>query len=248
MKNNDITHFGYQSVPTREKNKRVTAIFDAIAPRYDLMNDVMTGGLHRLWKRYTIELSGIHQGQSVLDLAGGTGDLTLRFSKLAGKNGRVILADINQCMLRVSQDRIAKSQDQNINIIQANAEHLPFADNTFDCISVAFGLRNITNKQLALDSINRTLKPGGRLLILEFSKPKGAILSRLCGNYSFKLLPTIGQLITGHRAPYRYLAESIHMHPDQNTLKSMLQKAGFKRVDHHNLSGGIVAVHRGFKA
>jgi len=248
MKANDTTHFGYQSVTTQEKEQRVAEVFKSVATRYDVMNDIMTGGLHRLWKRFTIEISGVRKGHKVLDLAGGTGDLAMRYARFVGPEGEVVLADINESMLQVGRDRaIEAGFNDNITYIQANAEDLPFADNTFDCITIAFGLRDITDKQKALDSISRALKPGGRLLVLEFSKPKGKLLNKLYDTYSFKVMPTLGKLVAGNHKAYRYMAESIRMHPDQKTIKGMMQKASFRRVEFYNLSGGIVAVHRGFK-
>lgn len=249
MKNNKTTHLGYQSVLVEDKEQRVATVFESIATQYDFMNDVMTGGLHRLWKRFAVESSGVSKGQSVLDLAGGTGDLSRRLSRLVGPEGNVVLADINNAMLQVGIDRlIGNDQEGHVSFVQANAENLPFLDNTFDCIIMAFGLRNLTDKQRALDSITRALKPGGRLLVLEFSKPKGKWLNTIYDTYSFKVLPILGELMAGDQIFYRYLAESIRMHPDQKTVKGMMQKAGFRRVQYYDLSGGIVALHRGFKA
>ena len=242
------THFGYQTVPESEKAQRVAGVFDSVASRYDLMNDLMSMGVHRLWKRYTIELSGVRAGQRVLDLAGGTGDLAARFSRLVGRNGEVVVADINAPMLELGRRRLT---DQglvgNLRYVQVNAEHLPFPDDHFDCITIAFGLRNVTHKDIALESMQRVLKPGGRLLVLEFSKPTLPGLKPLYDLYSFTVLPAVGKLVTKDAASYRYLAESIRMHPDQQTLKTMMESAGFERCDYHNLSGGIVALHRGYK-
>ena len=242
------THFGYQTVPESEKVRKVAGVFDSVAGRYDLMNDLMSMGVHRLWKRYTIELSGVRAGQRVLDLAGGTGDLAGRFSRLVGREGAVTIADINDNMLKVGRERLT---DQglvgNLHYVQANAEVLPFPDNHFDCITIAFGLRNVTHKDTALADMQRVLKPGGRLLVLEFSKPTLPGLKPLYDLYSFTVLPMVGQLVTKDADSYRYLAESIRMHPDQQTLKAMMEDAGLERCDYHNLSGGIVALHRGFK-
>jgi len=242
------THFGYQTVPESEKVRKVAGVFDSVASRYDLMNDLMSMGIHRLWKRYTIELAGVRAGQQVLDLAGGTGDLAARFSRLVGKDGNVILGDINDNMLKVGRDRLLdQGLAGNLHYVQANAEVLPFPDNHFDCITIAFGLRNVTNKERALADMHRVLKPGGRLLVLEFSKPTLPGLKPLYDLYSFSILPAVGKLVTKDADSYRYLAESIRMHPDQQTLKQMMEDAGFERCDYHNLSGGIVALHRGYK-
>ncbi len=242
------THFGYQQVKTEEKAGKVAEVFHSVADKYDLMNDLMSFGIHRLWKRYTIELSGVRRGQRVLDIAGGTGDLTAKFSRLVGEEGQVILADINESMIKVGRSRLTdRGIVGNIEYAQANAECLPFPDNYFDCITIAFGLRNVTDKDKALASMYRVLKPGGRLLVLEFSKPTTAGLSSLYDIYSFKLLPMMGQLVANDSESYQYLAESIRMHPDQQTLKGMMEQAGFERCDYHNLTGGIVALHRGFK-
>ncbi len=248
MSEQQTTHFGYSDVPLQEKQKMVAEVFDSVAIRYDLMNDLMSAGVHRLWKRYTIQKSGVRSGGKVLDLAGGTGDLAALFSPIVGEKGRVVLADINGSMLRVGRDRLVDlGLTNNIEFAQVNAEHLPFADNQFDCISIAFGLRNVTDKQKALQSMYRVLKPGGRLLVLEFSKPDSELLNKIYDAYSFNLLPKIGKWITGDEDSYRYLAESIRMHPDQETLKSMFEQADFNDCDYFNLTGGIVALHRGFK-
>lgn len=242
------THFGYQTVPTGQKAKKVAEVFHSVAARYDLMNDLMSMGVHRLWKRYTIEMAGVRSGQNVLDIAGGTGDLARAFSKRVGPTGKVILSDINASMLGVGRDKLIDAGlSQNLDFVQANAECLPFADNTFDLVTIAFGLRNVTDKDSALRSMFRVLKPGGRLLVLEFSKPVAEPLSKVYDAYSFSILPALGQLITQDAESYRYLAESIRMHPDQETLKGMMGSAGFERTDYHNLTGGIVALHRGFK-
>jgi demethylmenaquinone methyltransferase/2-methoxy-6-polyprenyl-1,4-benzoquinol methylase len=212
------------------------------------MNDLMSGGIHRLWKRFTIEISGVRAGNKVLDIAGGTGDLSYKFSRLVGPEGLVVLADINESMLRVGRDRLTdRGVSGNLVVSQADAQYLPFPDNTFDCITIAFGLRNVTDKDLALRSMLRVLKPGGRLLVLEFSKPKSELLSKAYDQYSFKLLPFMGKLITDDADSYRYLAESIRMHPDQETLKEMMVEAGFANCSFHNMTGGIVALHKGIK-
>lgn len=242
------THFGYKNVPESEKADKVAEVFHSVAARYDLMNDVLSGGMHRLWKRFTIELSGVRPGNQVLDIAGGTGDLARRFSSLVGREGHVVLADINDSMLKVGRDRLLdKGVAGNIHFVQANAECLPFPDNYFDVVTIAFGLRNVTHKEQAIASMLRVLKPGGRLLILEFSKPKSRLLSKLYDGYSFGFMPLAGKLITNDADSYRYLAESIRMHPDQETLKAMMEGAGFANVSFHNMTGGIVALHRGIK-
>ncbi|MEC8612764.1 MAG: bifunctional demethylmenaquinone methyltransferase/2-methoxy-6-polyprenyl-1,4-benzoquinol methylase UbiE [Pseudomonadota bacterium] len=244
----DTTDFGYERVKTAEKAGRVREVFDSVAAQYDLMNDLMSGGLHRLWKRFTIELSAVRSGQTVLDIAGGTGDLAAKFSKLVGADGKVILADINAAMLSVGRDRlIDKGALSNIDVVQADAQFLPFEDNSIDCITIAFGLRNVTDKAKALRSMHRVLKPGGRVLVLEFSKPTSPLLSKVYDAYSFSALPAMGKLITDDADSYRYLAESIRKHPDQESLLEMVEDAGFVDCRYHNLTGGIVAVHRGIK-
>ncbi len=246
--NKPTTHFGYKTVPTEEKEKHVADVFDSVAQKYDIMNDFLSGGVHRLWKRFTIEVSGVRSGNVVLDIAGGTGDLTAKFSKLVGEKGKVVLADINNSMLRVGRDRLTdRGIAGNVEYVQANAECLPFPDNSFDVVTIAFGLRNVTDKDAALRSMLRVLKPGGRLLILEFSKTSNPLLSKIYDTYSFNVLPIIGKLVTGDADSYRYLAESIRMHPDQETLEAMLKDAGFVRTSFHNMTGGIVALHRGIK-
>jgi len=248
MAEQQTTHFGFTDVPVDKKQRMVADVFDSVAVKYDLMNDLMSGGIHRLWKRFTIEKSGVRKGNKVLDLAGGTGDLAALFSPIVADSGQVTLADINDSMLKVGRDRlIDRGLINNIQFAQVNAEALPFESNHFDCITIAFGLRNVTDKQKALKSMYRVLKPGGRLLVLEFSKPTNELLNQAYDNYSFKLLPKIGKLVTGDEDSYRYLAESIRMHPDQETLKSMFEKADFEDCEYHNLTGGIVALHRGFK-
>jgi len=242
------THFGYQQVDWDEKKRRVADVFDSVADKYDVMNDVMSFGVHRLWKRFAIELSGARPGQRILDLAGGTGDLAARLSRLVGPQGQVVVGDINAAMLDVGRARLLdRGIGANVRFVQANAEQLPFPPNSFDAITIAFGLRNVTDKQRALASMYRTLKPGGRVLVLEFSKPTLPGLQQAYDLYSFKILPLLGRLIANDAGSYRYLAESIRMHPDQETLKAMMQSAGFEDCDYHNLSAGIVALHRGFR-
>lgn len=249
MTQEHTTHFGYKQVPVEEKVTKVAGVFHSVAQSYDVMNDLMSFGIHRLWKRYTLDLSGVRAGQTVLDLAGGTGDLAAKFSKLVGSKGQVILADINDSMLKVGREKLDdKGIIGNIEYVQADAECLPFPDNYFDCITIAFGLRNVTNKEHALVSMLRILKPGGRLLVLEFSKPQMPWLGKIYDEYSFRILPKIGKLVANDADSYQYLAESIRMHPDQETLKNMMLDAGFDAVDVHNLSGGIVALHRGWKS
>jgi demethylmenaquinone methyltransferase/2-methoxy-6-polyprenyl-1,4-benzoquinol methylase len=241
----NTTHFGFKTVAESEKARKVGEVFHSVASRYDLMNDVMSGGLHRLWKRFTVETSGVLPGNRVLDIAGGSGDLSRLFAKKVGKLGQVILTDINASMLGVGRDRML-DEGLAVPAAQCDAEKLPFPDNYFDCVSVAFGLRNMTHKDRALKEMHRVLKPGGRLLVLEFSqvwKP----LQPAYDAYSFKLLPVMGKLLANDADSYRYLAESIRMHPDQETLKQMMLEAGFDKVDYHNLTAGVVALHKGFK-
>lgn len=248
MSDKNTTHFGFETVDKADKQGRVAGVFHSVAAKYDIMNDLMSAGVHRIWKRFTIELSGVRRGHSVLDIAGGTGDLAAKFSKLVGPEGRVVLADINESMLRVGRDKLTdRGIVGNIEYAQANAEALPFPDNSFDCITIAFGLRNVTDKDKALRSMLRVLKPGGRLLVLEFSKPRNELLSKAYDRYSFSVLPAMGKLITNDADSYRYLAESIRMHPDQETLKEMMSEAGFARCEYHNMTGGVVAVHKGIK-
>ena len=248
MTERKTTHFGYQQVPVDEKAGRVADVFHSVAARYDVMNDLMSGGIHRLWKRFTIELSAARPGQTILDIAGGTGDLTARFSRIVGPTGKVVLADINESMLKVGRDRLLdRGIAGNVETVQADAQYLPFPDNTFDCITIAFGLRNVTDKDLALRSMLRVLKPGGRLLVLEFSKPESKLLEKVYDQYSFRLLPFMGKLVADDADSYRYLAESIRMHPDQETLKDMMAEAGFVDCEFHNMTGGIVALHKGIK-
>lgn len=242
------THFGYQQVPRGEKAGRVRAVFDSVADKYDLMNDLMSFGIHRLWKRQTVTLSGVRRGHRVLDLAAGTGDLAARFSGLVGPGGQVVLSDINAAMLEQGRIRLAdQGRVGNIDYVQADVQHLPFPDNAFDCVTIGFGLRNVTDKDLALAAIFRVLKPSGRLLVLEFSHPTNKPLKFVYDIYSFWVLPKLGRLVTGDEDSYRYLAESIRMHPDQETLQAMMEAAGFERCEYFNLTGGIVALHRGYK-
>lgn len=243
----ETTHFGFQRVNAEEKAGKVAEVFRSVAKRYDIMNDLMSLGIHRLWKQFTLRVSNVRAGQTVLDLAGGTGDLTRGFADLTGATGHVVLADINDAMLREGRDRLIDLGYVNrITYAQADAEKLPFATNTFDCICIAFGLRNVTRIPQALAEMHRCLKPGGHLMVLEFSKPM-APLKPFYDAYSFKVLPFLGKLVTNDADSYRYLAESIRMHPDQDQLKTMLSTAGFDEVNYHNLSGGIVALHRGYK-
>ncbi|SFM63920.1 bifunctional demethylmenaquinone methyltransferase/2-methoxy-6-polyprenyl-1,4-benzoquinol methylase UbiE [Marinobacter zhejiangensis] len=244
----DSTHFGYRTVERSQKAGQVAEVFHSVAGKYDLMNDLMSMGIHRLWKRFTIELSGVRPGQRVLDIAGGTGDLTMKFSDLVGPQGQVVLADINASMLQVGRSRLTdRGYAGNIEYVQADAEHLPFPDNHFNAVSIAFGLRNVTDKDQALRDMARVLKPGGKLMVLEFSKPTNPLLSKVYDSYSFNALPLMGQLIAGDSASYQYLAESIRMHPDQDTLKGMMENAGLVNCKYHNMTGGIVALHVGIK-
>ncbi len=242
------THFGFQDVPWNEKAQRVRGVFDSVAPKYDLMNDLMSAGLHRLWKQFALSQTHLRPGQSALDVAGGTGDLTQGLLTQVGEQGVVVLSDINDAMLTKGRDRLIDSaRVQGVHYVQANAECLPFAESSFDCVTIGFGLRNVTDKLAALKSMRRVLKPGGQLIILEFSQPVSSVLKTLYDGYSFKFLPILGQLIAQDSESYRYLAESIRKHPKQETLLSMLQDIGFEDCRYHNLAGGIVAVHRGFR-
>jgi len=244
---NKTTHFGFRDVPVNEKAGHVREVFDSVANDYDLMNDLMSFGIHRLWKRFAINMAGLRPGQQVLDLAGGTGDMTRLIAPRIGDSGHVVLSDINAAMLANGRSRlIDRGISGNVSFALANAEQLPFPDDHFDLVTIAFGLRNVTDKQRALDSMFRTLRPGGRLLVLEFSKPASA-LKPAYDFYSFNILPKLGRLIAKDEDSYRYLAESIRMHPDQMSLQGMMEQAGFEDCDYHNLSGGIVAIHRGYK-
>jgi len=243
----ETTHFGYQTVPVDVKADLVKGVFDSVASRYDIMNDLMSGGLHRLWKRHTIDQAGVRKGHVVLDLAGGTGDLAKEFAQQVGTTGHVVLADINAAMLMQGRRRMVDGGAAgNSSIAQVDAQNLPFEDSTFDRITVAFGLRNITDKNAALRSMQRVLKPGGKLLILEFSKPAEAIQPAY-DFYSFKVLPILGKLVANDEDSYQYLAESIRMHPDQETLLGMMRTAGLERCRYRNLAGGIVALHSGYR-
>ncbi len=247
MSDEGSTDFGFERVPRAEKARRVRGVFDSVAPRYDLMNDLMSLGLHRAWKAYTVLVADIRPGARVLDLAGGTGDLAQAFARKAGSEGLVVHTDI-AAMLGRGRDRLIDAGlVGNVEYLQADVERLPFADGTFDCITIGFGLRNVTDKRAALGSMRRALKPGGQLLVLEFSHPSVPGLKRLYDAYSFRILPLLGRWVAGDEASYRYLAESIRMHPDQPTLLGMMQEAGLEGCRYHNLSGGIVAVHRGYR-
>tara|TARA_R110002096_G_scaffold154_6_gene765 strand:- start:12868 stop:13620 length:753 start_codon:yes stop_codon:yes gene_type:complete len=243
----NTTHFGFRTVGKGDKAGLVRGVFDSVADKYDIMNDLMSAGLHRLWKRFTIDQAAVHSGDVVLDLAGGTGDLAREFSKKVGKTGQVVLADINAAMLRQGRSRLIDAGIAgNVAIAQVDAQALPFKDGTFDCITVAFGLRNVTDKDAALASMLRALKPGGKALILEFSEPHEAVRPAY-DLYSFKVLPVLGKLVTDDPDSYQYLAESIRMHPNQETLQSMMEDAGFERCRFHNLAAGIVALHIGYR-
>lgn len=247
-KESKTTHFGFEEVAWSDKARRVRGVFDSVAPRYDLMNDLMSGGLHRLWKEFTLSQTHLRPGQRALDVAGGTGDLARGMQKQVGDRGLVVLSDINGAMLAHGRDRtIDTGVIRGVEYVQANAESLPFADHSFDCITIGFGLRNVTDKPAALRSMQRVLKPGGQLLVLEFSQPTLPALRPIYDAYSFKVLPFLGKLVANDADSYRYLAESIRKHPEQDTLLGMMQDAGLVECRYHNLSGGIVAVHRGYK-
>ena len=239
------THFGYQSVDEADKARHVRGVFDSVAPKYDVMNDLMSGGLHRAWKAFTVLVADVQEGDAVLDIAGGTGDLAMAFAKKVGKSGQVVHTDINEAMLRTGRDRLLDA-GVSLPTVVCDAEQLPFPDNHFAVVSVAFGLRNMTHKDAALAEMWRVLRPGGKLLVLEFSKVAPP-LQKVYDWYSFKVLPRLGQWVAGDDASYRYLAESIRVHPDQQTLKTMMHKGGFGHVDYHNLTGGLVALHVGMK-
>ena len=242
------THFGFQTVNVDEKAERVRSVFDSVASRYDIMNDLMSLGIHRLWKHIAVDLAGVRTGMKVLDLASGTGDLASRFAGLVGPEGEVVMSDINLAMLEEGRKRMVdEGHAGNIDYMQIDAESIPFPDNSFHVVTIGFGLRNVTDKEKALREMYRVLKPGGRALVLEFSKPTSKPLEKLYDFYSFKALPLMGRIVANDAESYRYLAESIRMHPDQERLREMMEAAGFERCDYHNLTGGIVAVHRGFK-
>lgn len=241
------THFGFQDVGWDEKASRVEAVFDSVASRYDVMNDLMSMGVHRLWKRFAIDLAAVRKGESVLDLAAGTGDLALAMAPRVGPRGKLVLADYNGSMLTIGRDRMIDKGFNASEFVQADAESLPFEDDSFDLVTIAFGLRNVRDKDAALRSIYRVLKPGGRLLVLEFSKPKNPLLAKAYDLYSFKVLPRMGEMVADDAESYQYLAESIRKHPDQATLQAMFIEAGFERTQVYNLTGGIVAIHRGYK-
>ncbi len=248
MKKTHTTHFGYQEIPVEEKADRVRSVFDSVASRYDLMNDLMSLGIHRIWKQATLTASRVRTNQRVLDLAGGTGDLALAFAERVGEQGEVVLCDINASMLEQGRERIINAGFINrIHTVQADAQQLPFPDNYFDCISIAFGLRNVTDKDAALRSMARCLKPGGQCLILEFSHPTSPVLQTVYDVYSFSVLPFLGRVIANDEESYRYLAESIRMHPTQDHLKMMMQQAGFDNCAYRNFSGGITALHTATK-
>ena len=242
------THFGYETVDAKEKAGRVAGVFHSVADNYDLMNDLMSAGIHRLWKHMTIEMSGVRKGHKVLDIAGGTGDLAAKFSKIVGSEGSVVLADINESMLKVGRDRlIDRGITENVTFSQADAQYLPFPDNTFNVITIAFGLRNVTDKDMALRSMWRVLKPGGKLLILEFAKPTSSLLSIIYDTYTFTVIRRLGKVFAKDSDSYKFLAESIRMQTGQSTLRRLLDSAGFENTDFHNMTGGVVALHRGIK-
>lgn len=247
MTGSDKTDFGFKTVSPKEKTERVSRVFSSVASRYDFMNDVMSLGVHRFWKRYAVHMACLRPGSRVLDVAGGTGDMAALFHAKLGSKGSIVVTDINADMLNTGRDRLLDQGIDDIVFIQADAESLPFANNSFDCISVAFGLRNVTDKERALRSMFECLRYGGRLLVLEFSQVVLPVLGRIYDAYSFRLIPFLGRTFAGDEESYRYLVESIRMHPDQETMKSMMEEAGFARVTYHNLSGGIVALHSGYR-
>lgn len=249
MTNDGSADFGFERVPWREKARRVRGVFDSVVDNYDLMNDLMSVGAHRLWKQFTLSLANLRPGQRALDVAGGTGDLAAGLAKQVGQKGLVVLTDINAAMLARGRERLLDAGfAANLRYVQANAEALPFGDSTFDCVTIGFGLRNVTDKAAALGSMQRVLKPGGQLLVLEFSQPVVPVLKPVYDTYSFRVLPLLGKLVARDEASYRYLAESIRMHPGQEALLDMLKSSGLEGCRYHNLAGGIVAVHRGYKA
>jgi demethylmenaquinone methyltransferase / 2-methoxy-6-polyprenyl-1,4-benzoquinol methylase len=248
MSEDPTTDFGYEQVPWSDKARRVRGVFDSVAGNYDLMNDLMSAGIHRVWKRFALSITGLRPGQRALDVAGGTGDLAAGLAHQVGDRGLVVLTDINASMLSRGRDRLIDAGlVSNVRYAQANAEKLPFADASFDCITIGFGLRNVTDKPAALASMRRVLRPGGQLLVLEFSHPIAPGLKALYDAYSFRILPLLGRLVARDQSSYRYLAESIRRHPDQESLLAMMQAAGLEGCRYHNLSGGIVAVHRGYR-
>ena len=242
------THFGFREVSESDKAGLVSGVFTSVANKYDLMNDLMSLGIHRLWKRFALDQSGVHPGNRVLDVAGGSGDMTERFARRVGRQGMVVLADVNSAMLENARARLTDAGFvDNVRTVRADAECLGFSENEFDCVCIAFGLRNVTSIDRALTSMYRTLKPGGRVLVLEFSRPVLPVLERMYDAYSFNVLPWLGRVVANDEASYRYLVESIRRHPDQDTLKEMMKQAGFERVHYFNLTGGIVALHKGYK-
>jgi demethylmenaquinone methyltransferase/2-methoxy-6-polyprenyl-1,4-benzoquinol methylase len=241
------THFGYKEVPTEDKEKLVKGVFDSVASNYDLMNDVMSFGIHRLWKQYAIDIANVKKGDAILDLASGTGDLIKLYHKKIGNSGRIVSSDINEAMLDEGKRNLINSGVLGIEFVQANAEKLPFENNSFDLVSIAFGLRNVTDKDKALSEMCRVLKPGGVLIVLEFSKTTNPVLEKIYDAYSFNLIPKFGSWFAGDEDSYQYLAESIRKHPDQETLKQMIIDAGFDMCEYQNLTGGVVAIHKGIK-
>lgn len=247
-KDSSTTHFGFRDVPEAAKSGLVAGVFRSVAGRYDLMNDLMSFGIHRFWKRYAAGQCPVRAGQRVLDVAGGSGDMTALLAPRVGAGGQVVLSDINDAMLEVGRTRLTdRGIAGNVEFVRADAERLPFPDDHFDCVTIAFGLRNVTHIDRALASMFRVLKPGGCLVVLEFSRVRLEPLRRVYDAYSFNVLPLLGRLVAGDEASYRYLAESIRRHPDQETLKAMMEQAGFERVRYYNLSEGIVALHKGYK-